>query len=107
MQNNFLVLPRHWRDIQPDTVYQTRDDRKVSFGRKQIRLGRRQDPRGKHIQAIETGDVFPTGHQGLVPSELADYARKTKVLGQGGTRRYHGYFTRTGVLHFPGVVTVH
>jgi len=53
---------------------------------------------GKHIQAIETGDVFPRGRQGLVPSELADYARKTKVLGQGGVRRYHGYFTRTGVL---------
>ncbi|MCZ6777164.1 MAG: hypothetical protein O7D34_12030 [Ignavibacteria bacterium] len=56
---------------------------------------------------IETGDVFPAGHQGLVPSELAGYDRKTKVLGQGGDRRYHGYFTEDGTLHFPGVVTSH
>ena len=93
MLNHYPPLPNHWRNIQPNTVYRTRDARRVSFGRKQIRFGRRQDPRGKHIVAIETRDVLPTGHQGLVPSEVTGYHRKTKVLGQGGNRRYHGYFT--------------
>lgn len=107
MPNNYPSLPNHWRNIQPDTVYRTRDARRVSFSRKQVRFGWRQDPRGKHIRAIETGDVFPAGHQGLVPSELAGCERKTKVLGQGGNRRYHGYFAEDGTLHFPGIASTH
>jgi len=107
MFNRYSPLPGYWRNVQPGTIYYTIDTRKVSFSSKQVRLGVRQDPRGKHLQAIETGDVFPTGHQGLVPSELVGYNRKTKVLGQGGDRRYHGYFAEDGTLHFPGTVTTH
>ena len=107
MENNFPTLPEHWRYIEADIVYQTEDFRKISFGRRQVRLGIRQDARGKHLRAINIGDVPPVGYQGLVYSELENYDRKTKVLGQGGERRYHGYFTDAGVLYFPGVDTTH
>ncbi len=43
---------------------------------------------------------------GLVPSELADYDFKSKVLGKGGDRRFHAKIL-DGVLHFPGFVTEH
>ncbi|WP_088241921.1 hypothetical protein [Calothrix rhizosoleniae] len=47
----------------------------------------------------------PMGN-GLVPSQEEDYDLKSKVLGKGGNRRFHGKFI-DGVLHFTGLVTEH
>ena len=84
------TLPNSWQEIQPDTVYQTTDGRRVSFGKDQIQLGITYDQNGKHLKAIEEGRVSPKGNNGLVPSQEADYDLKSKVLGDGGDYRYHG-----------------
>ena len=88
-----LTLPNSWREIQPDTIYQTADGRQVTFGEDQIQLGITYDRDGKHLRAIEKGRVLPKGNNGLVPS-------------QGGERRFHGKLI-DGVLHFPGKITEH
>jgi hypothetical protein len=55
---------------------------------------------------IEKGQVPPRGNMGLVPSQELNFDLKSKVLGKGGDRRFHGKFIE-GVLHFPGFVTEH
>ena len=100
------TLPNSWREIQPDTVYQTADGQQVSFGKDQIQLGITYDQDGKHLRAIEKGRVPPKGNNGLAPSQEAGYDLKSKVLGKGGERRFHGKFI-DGVLRFPGKITDH
>ena len=100
------ALPDSWSDIQSDTVYQTTDGLLVSFASEQVKLGIRYDNKGKHLRAIEKGEVPPRGNIGLVPSQEEDYDLKSKVLGKGGDRRFHGQLI-DGVLHFPGFVTEH
>ncbi|MFB2898204.1 hypothetical protein ACE1CI_35250 [Aerosakkonemataceae cyanobacterium BLCC-F50] len=100
------TLPDSWADIQPDTVYQTIDGRLVSFSKEQIQQGIKYDQNNKHLKAIEKGQVSPRGNIGLVPSEVEGYDWKSKVLGKGGDRRFHGKII-DGVLHFPGLLTEH
>ena len=105
-ENQIPTLPNNWADVQPDTVYQTMDSRLVSFGKKQIRMGKRYDQNNKHIKAIQNGVVPPEGSIGLVSSQEVGYDLKSKVLGEGGDYRFHGKFI-DGILHFPGVKTNH
>ncbi|MCL1465615.1 hypothetical protein [Argonema galeatum] len=100
------TLPNSWADIQPDTVYQITNGQIVCFGKEQIQLGIKYDQNNKHLKAIEKGQVSPRGNIGLVPSEVEGYDLKSKVLGKGGDRRFHGKII-DGVLHFPGFVTEH
>lgn len=100
------TLPDSWADIQPHTVYQTINGQLVSFGKEQIQLGVKYDQNNKHLKAIEKGQVAPRGNSGLVPSQVEGYDFKSKVLGKGGDRRWHGKII-DGVLHFPGFVTEH
>jgi hypothetical protein len=100
------ALPNDWSDIQPDTIYQSNAGLLVSFTEEQIKLGVRYDQKGKHLKAIEKGEVSPRGSIGLVPSQEDDYDLKTKVLGKGGNRRFHARFIDS-VLHFPGLDTEH
>ncbi|MCC5659031.1 DUF4157 domain-containing protein [Nostoc sp. XA010] len=104
--NQTINLPSSWGEIKPDTVFQTADGRKVSFGKEQIQLGERFDSQGKHLRAIEKGQVPPRGNNGLVPSEEPGFDLKSKVLGQGGDQRFHGK-SQDGVLNFPGKMTDH
>ncbi|MCL1470204.1 hypothetical protein [Argonema antarcticum] len=69
-------------------------------------MGIKYDQNNKHLKAIEKGQVSPRGNIGLVPSEVEGYDLKSKVLGKGGDRRFHGKII-DGVLHFPGFVTEH
>ncbi|MBW4506385.1 MAG: hypothetical protein KME64_07740 [Scytonematopsis contorta HA4267-MV1] len=100
------ALPNSWIDIQPDIVYQTTNGLLVSLSQEQIKLGIKYDQNGKHLKAIEKGEVPPRANVGLVPSQEEGYDLKSKVLGKGGDRRFHGKFI-DGVLHFPGLVTEH
>jgi hypothetical protein len=59
------ALPNNWSDVQPDTVYQTTDGLLVSFASEQIKLGIKYDQNGKHLKAIEKGEVAPRGNIGL------------------------------------------
>jgi hypothetical protein len=79
---------------------------KVSFAPTQIQLGIRYDGNNKYLKAINKGVVSPRGSMGLVPSELDDYDWKSKILGKGGDRRFHGKLI-DDVLHFPGFYTDH
>ncbi|GAX44088.1 hypothetical protein NIES4075_51050 [Tolypothrix sp. NIES-4075] len=99
-------LPNNWADIQPDTVYQTINGQLLSFSQEQIKLGIKYDQNNKHLKAIEKGQVPTRGNTGLVPSQEEGYNFKTKVLGKGGDRRFHGKII-DGVLHFPGLATEH
>ncbi len=99
-------LPNGWADIQPDTIYQATNGLLVSFSQAQIQLGIKYDQNNKHLKAIEKGIVAPRGNIGLVPSEVEDYELKSKVLGKGGDRRFHGKILDR-VLHFPGFFTEH
>jgi len=99
-------LPKLWADIQPGTIYEAANELRVSFSEEQIKISIRYDQSGKHLKAIEKGQVPPRGNIGLVPSQEEDYDLKSKVLGKGGDRRFHGKFI-DGVLHFPGLVTEH
>lgn len=101
-----LELPNVWQEIQPDQVYQSSEGRLVSFSSAQIKLGILYDPIGKHLRAINKGLVPPNGSTGLVPSEEPSYDFKSKVLGKGGDRRFHGKIVE-GILHFPGKQTTH
>lgn len=99
-------LPTTWQEIQPDEVYQSTEGRLVSFSEAQIQLGMLYDPIGKHLRAINKGLVSPKGNTGLVPSEEANFDFKSKILGKGGDRRFHGKIVE-GILHFPGTQTKH
>ncbi len=99
-------LSNSWADIQPDIIYQATNGLLVSFNQSQIQLGIKYDQNNKHLKAIEKGIVAPRGNIGLVPSEVEDYELKSKVLGKGGDRRFHGKIL-DGVLHFPGFFTEH
>ena len=99
-------LPNQWREIQANTVYCSNEGRLVSFSQTQIRLGLLYDSQGKHLRAIHKGLVSPVGSTGLVPSEEPDYDFKSKILGKGGDRRFHGRIVE-GVLYFPGKQTTH
>ena len=101
-----MEIPNNWADVQPDTVYQTINGQQVSFGKEQIQLGIKYDQNNKHLKVIEKGQVSPRGNSGLVPSQEEGYALKSKVLGKGGDRRFHGKII-DGVLHFPGFATEH
>ncbi len=97
-------LPNGWADIQPDIIYQATNGLLVSFSQTQIQIGIKYDQNNKHLKAIEKGIVAPRGNIGLVPSEVEDYELKSKVLGKGGDRRFHGKIL-DGILHFPGFFT--
>lgn len=99
-------LPNNWADIQPDTVYQTINGQLLSFSQEQIKLGIKYDQNNKYLKAIEKGQVPTRGNTGLVLSQEEGYNFKTKVLGKGGDRRFHGKLI-DGVLHFPGLATEH
>ena len=99
-------LPNSWADIQPDTIYQATNGLLVSCSQAQIQLGIKYDQNNKHLKAIEKGIVAPRGNIGLVPSGVEDYELKSKVLGKGGDRRFHGKI-KDGVLYFPGFITEH
>ncbi|MEA5601268.1 hypothetical protein [Nostoc sp. UHCC 0252] len=100
------ALPDNWADIQPDIAYFSPTGMLVSFAESQIKLGLKYDRKGKHLKAIEKGQVSPRGNVGLVASQESGYDLKSKVLGKGGDRRFHAKFI-DGVLHFPGLVTEH
>jgi len=100
------ALPDNWTDIQPDAVYFSTNGLLVSFASEQIKLGLKYDQKGKHLKAIEKGQVSPRGNVGLVASQESGYDLKSKVLGKGGDRRFHAKFI-DGILHFPGLVTEH
>lgn len=99
-------LPDTWQEIQPDEIYQSLEGRLVSFSINQIKLGILYDSIGKHLRAINKGLVPSKGNTGLVPSEEPDYDFKSKILGKGGDRRFHGKIVQ-GILHFPGKQTTH
>ena len=99
-------LPNTWQEIQPDEIYQSLEGMRVSFSIKQINLGNLYDPIGKHLRAINKGRVPSKGNIGLVPSEEPDYDFKSKILGNGGDRRFHGKIVE-GILHFSGKQTTH
>lgn len=69
-------------------------------------MGIKYDSNGKHLKLIEKGQVASRGNIGLVPSQEEGFDLKSKVLGKGGDRRFHGKFI-DDVLHFPGLVTEH
>ncbi|MEH2113745.1 hypothetical protein [Nostoc sp.] len=100
------ALPDNWADIQPDTVYLSISGLLISFASEQIKLGLKYDQKGKHLKAIEKGQVPPRGNVGLVASQESGYDLKSKVLGKGGDRRFHATFI-DGTLHFPGLLTEH
>lgn len=100
------ALPSNWADILPDTVYVSSSGLLVSFASEQINLGIKYDHNGKHLKAIEKGQVPSRGNVGLVPSQEEDYDLKSKVLGKGGDRRFHAKFIN-GILYFSGFVTEH
>lgn len=56
------ALPHNWSDVQSDTVYQTTNGLLVSFATEQIKMGIKYDQKGKHLKAIEKGEV-PTQHE--------------------------------------------
>ncbi|SRR5579883_1523120 len=100
------ALPNNWFDVQTDTIYQTTNGLLVSFSNEQIKLGIKYDQKGKHLKAIEKGEVPGRGNLGLVPSQEEGYDLKSKVLGKGGDRRLHAKLI-DGVLYFPGLATEH
>ncbi|MBH8554594.1 hypothetical protein I8751_19955 [Nostocaceae cyanobacterium CENA357] len=100
------ALPDNWADIQPDTVYLSISGLLVSFASEQVKLGLKYDQKGKHLKAIEKGQVSPRGNIGLVASQESGYDLKSKVLGKGGDRRFHAKLI-DGILHFPDLITEH
>jgi hypothetical protein len=99
-------LPERWSATQADVIYCSDEPRLISFGTNQIQLGNLYDPVGKHLKAINKGIVFSRGSTGLVSSELPEYDLKSKILGKGGDRRFHGRIVES-VLYFPGKMTTH
>lgn len=103
--SEYPELPNRWQGINANKIYRA-GDRLVSFSQTQIDLGMLYDAIGKHLRAIQKGLVPPKGSNGLVPSEEPDYDFKSKILGKGGDRRFHGKMIER-VLHFPGKMTTH
>jgi hypothetical protein len=101
-----LQLPDRWQDIRSEVVYCSIELRLIAFSATQIQMGTLYDPVGKHLKAINKGIVPVRGNIGLVPSEVADYDLKSKILGKGGGRRFHGRMVEA-VLYFPGKMTAH
>ncbi|MBE9028660.1 hypothetical protein IQ266_02665 [filamentous cyanobacterium LEGE 11480] len=99
-------LPDRWQEITAEIVYCSSEPRPIAFSANQIQMGQLYDSVGKHLKAINKGIVPSTGNIGLVPSEIADYDLKSKILGKGGDRRFHGKIIET-VLYFPGKMTTH
>ncbi len=99
-------LPNRWQEIQADETYCSAEGRFVSFSQTQVQFGILYDDLGKHLRAINKGLVPPKGNSGLVPSEESDYNFKSKILGKGGDRRFHGKIVE-GILYFPGKMTTH
>ena len=106
MSDHEAELPNTWQEIQPDEIYQSSEGRFISFSIHQIKLGILYDAVGKHLRAITKGLVPHKGNTGPVPSEEPDYDFKSKILGKGGDRRFHGKIVE-GILHFPGKMTNH
>lgn len=100
------ALPNCWQEIQADETYCSAEGRLVLFSPTQIQLGILYEPLGKHLRAINKGLVPPNGNSGLVPPEALEYDLKSKVLGKGGDRRFHGRIVE-GILQFPGKMTTH
>ncbi|MEA5503828.1 hypothetical protein VB735_12040 [Halotia wernerae UHCC 0503] len=100
------ALPNNWADIKSDTVYLSTSGLLVSFANEQIKVGLKYDQNGKHLKAIEKGQVPPRGNVGLVPSQEEGCDLKSKVLGKGGNYRFHAKFIDC-ILHFSGLVTEH
>jgi hypothetical protein len=100
------ALPNNWQDIQSNTVYLSTSGLLVSFASEQIKFALKYDQNGKHLKAIDKGQVSHRGNAGLVTSQESGYDLKSKVLGKGGERRFHAKFI-DGILHFPGLVTEH
>lgn len=102
----FEPLPDRWKDIQADHLYASAEPRLLSFSATQIQLGILYDSLGKHLKAINKGIVAAQGSVGLVPSEVPDYDLKSKILGKGGDRRFHGKI-EDDLLYFSGKMTTH
>jgi hypothetical protein len=100
------ALPSRWQEIRAGEIYCSSEGRSVSFGEPQVQLGILYDSLGKQLKAINKGIVPPKGNSGLVPSEESGYEFKSKILGKGGDRRFHGKIVE-GILHFPGKMTNH
>jgi hypothetical protein len=99
-------LPNRWQEIQAEQTYGAAEGLLVSFSPTQIQLRILYDAFGKHLRAINKGLVSPKGNSGLVPSEELEFDLKSKILGKGGDRRFHGRMVE-GILHFPGKMTHH
>jgi hypothetical protein len=99
-------LPNTWREVNPEQIYQSQSGLLVAFSSDQVRLGLLYDSIGKHLRAINKGMVSPKGSIGLVPSEEVGFDLKSKILGKGGDRRFHGMMIEE-VLYFPGKQTTH
>jgi hypothetical protein len=99
-------LPDRWKDIQSDHLYASAEPRLLSCSATQIQLGILYDSPGKHLKAINKGLVAAQGSIGLVPSEIPGYDLKSKILGKGGDRRFHGKI-EDDILYFPGKMTTH
>lgn len=97
-----VPLPSGWKEIQAEVVYVTTLGLRVRFGKKQIRLAKRYDSRGRHLKVIENGRVATEKDEGLVPSQESGYELKSKALGRGvGHHRFHAFYDGD-VLYFPG-----
>ncbi|MBD2209266.1 hypothetical protein H6G27_05160 [Nostoc linckia FACHB-104] len=93
------ALPDNWADILLDTVYVSTNGLLVSFADAQIKLGLKSDQNGKHLKAIEKGQVPTRGNVGLVTFQESGYDLKSQVLGKGvdacdglRLRRFHAKF---------------
>ncbi len=64
------ALPKNWADIQADTVYLSISGLLVSFANQQIKMESKYDHNGKHLKAIEKGQVSLCGNVGLVLSQV-------------------------------------
>ena len=97
-----VPLPTSWKQIQAEVVYVTSLGVRVRFGKRQIRLAKRYDSRGRHLKAIKNGRVATEKDEGLVPSQESGYELKSKALGRGvGHHRFHAFYDGD-VLYFPG-----
>ncbi|MHC5745538.1 MAG: hypothetical protein ACYTXT_27265 [Nostoc sp.] len=56
------ALPNNCEDIQPNTVYFSTSRLLVSFASEQIKFALKYDQNGKHLKAIEKGQVPPRGN---------------------------------------------
>lgn len=99
-------LPSKWQLVRAEVIYRTSKGMCVQFDAEQLRLSTLYDPSSKHLRAINKGLVATKGKTGLVSSEELGYDFKSKILGKGGDRRFHGKIVE-GILYFPGKMTTH